>query len=253
MKLGMPILYEYNSIKENIDLAKKLGLDFIELNLNFGYCRNEMENFQELEKLIKESNLEFTIHFYDEADFATYNEVVDAYLILLDKYLNLSKNMNIKLVNVHLNIGPIVTISGERNYIYEKEYNLYIERLINNLKKAEDIASKYNVKLVIENIEIPEYLINTYLDLNKNGFSFNYDIGHDYTSTKALEKLIEKENFKFLEFHIHDAKGKKCHLSIGDGEINIQKFKDLAKDSYVVLEVKSSEEIIASVDKFRNI
>ena len=127
MKLGMPILYEYNSIKENIDLAKKLGLDFIELNLNFGYCRNEMERYQELEKIIKESNLEYTIHFYDEADFATYDEVVDAYLILLDKYLNLSKNMNIKLVNVHLNIGPIVTISGERNYIYQ---NLSTNHLI---------------------------------------------------------------------------------------------------------------------------
>ena len=54
MKLGMPILYEYNSIKENIDLAKKLGLDFIELNLNFGYCRNEMERYQELEKIVIE-------------------------------------------------------------------------------------------------------------------------------------------------------------------------------------------------------
>lgn len=253
MKLGMPILYEYNSIKENIDLAKKLGLDFIELNLNFGYCRNEMERYQELEKIIKESNLEYTIHFYDEADFATYDEVVDAYLILLDKYLNLSKNMNIKLVNVHLNIGPIVTISGERNYIYQKEYDIYIERLINNLKKAEELANKYNVKLVIENIEIPEYLVNTYLDLNKNGFNFNYDIGHDYTSTRALEELIENNNFKFLEFHIHDAKGKKCHLAIGEGEINIKKFKDLAKDCYVVLEVKSSEELITSVDKFINI
>ena len=226
MKLGMPILYEYNSIKENIDLAKKLGLDFIELNLNFGYCRNEMERYQELEKIIKESNLEYTIHFYDEADFATYDEVVDAYLILLDKYLNLSKNMNIKLVNVHLNIGPIVTISGERNYIYQKEYDIYIERLINNLKKAEELANKYNVKLVI---------------------------GHDYTSTRALEELIENNNFKFLEFHIHDAKGKKCHLAIGEGEINIKKFKDLAKDCYVVLEVKSSEELITSVDKFINI
>ena len=51
------------------------------------------------------------------------------------------------------------------------------------------------VKLVIENIEIPEYLVNTYLDLNKNGFNFNYDIGHDYTSTRALEELIENNNF----------------------------------------------------------
>ena len=40
----MPILYEYNTLKENISLAKKLNLDFIELNLNFGYLRDELEN-----------------------------------------------------------------------------------------------------------------------------------------------------------------------------------------------------------------
>ena len=32
MKLGMPILFEYDSIEENINLARKLNLDFIELN-----------------------------------------------------------------------------------------------------------------------------------------------------------------------------------------------------------------------------
>ena len=43
MKLGMPVLYEFDSVKENVELAKKLNLDFIELNLNFGYCRTFLE------------------------------------------------------------------------------------------------------------------------------------------------------------------------------------------------------------------
>ena len=43
MKVGMPILFEFNTIEENLKLAKELGLDFVELNLNFSYCRKEME------------------------------------------------------------------------------------------------------------------------------------------------------------------------------------------------------------------
>ena len=35
MKLGMPQLYEFDKIEENLVLAKQLNLDFIELNLNF--------------------------------------------------------------------------------------------------------------------------------------------------------------------------------------------------------------------------
>ena len=57
MKLGMPILYEFNSIKENIDLAKSLGLDFVELNLNFGYCRDELESNKEIIDLMKKYQL----------------------------------------------------------------------------------------------------------------------------------------------------------------------------------------------------
>ena len=44
MKLGMPILYEFMSIEENVKLAKELNLDFVELNLNFPYCRKDIED-----------------------------------------------------------------------------------------------------------------------------------------------------------------------------------------------------------------
>lgn len=42
IKLGLPILYEYDNLEDNFKLAKKLGLDFVEMNLNFGYCRKEI-------------------------------------------------------------------------------------------------------------------------------------------------------------------------------------------------------------------
>jgi L-ribulose-5-phosphate 3-epimerase UlaE len=32
IKLGMPQLYEYDTIEDNLKLAKELGLDFVELN-----------------------------------------------------------------------------------------------------------------------------------------------------------------------------------------------------------------------------
>mgnify|MGYP003296390295 CR=1 FL=1 len=97
MKLGMPQLFEYDTIEENLILAKELNLDFIELNLNFSYCRKEMEEGK-LKDLLNKYNMEATLHFYDEADFASYDEVVNAYLNLLEKYAKLGKGY-IKLIN----------------------------------------------------------------------------------------------------------------------------------------------------------
>lgn len=253
MKLGMPQLFEYDTIEENLVLAKELKLDFIELNLNFSYCRKEMEEGK-LAALLKKYGLEATLHFYDEADFASYDEVVDAYLQLLDKYAKLGKGY-IKIINIHNNPGPVVTISGVKNYIYDKEYCEYIDRYINNLKKAEKICNDNGIKMVIENTNIPNYMQKTYFDLAKANFRFNYDIGHDNNDQDMLYNILEEVDLSFDEFHIHDGNRKTCHLALTEGNINIKEFKDMAKkhNAYVVLEVKQKSDLLKSVPIFNEL
>lgn len=251
MKLGMPQLYEYDTIEENLILCKELGLDFIELNLNFGYCRKEME-LNTVADLLKKYNVEATLHFYDEADFGSYDEVVDAYISLLEKYAKLGKGY-IKQINVHNIAGPVVTISGVKNYIYEKEYDVYIKRLIKNFKRAEAICNENGINMVIENTDnIPQYMKRTYKDLYDNNFRFCYDIGHDCLSYDIIKEINDEYNLGFDEFHIHDGNRKKCHLSLGDGEIDIKFFKKMAvkHNAYVVLEVKQKSDLVVSVPFF---
>ena len=253
IKIGMPQLYEFDTIEENLVLAKKLGVDFIELNLNFGYCRSEMEA-KTVADLLKKYDIEATLHFYDEADLGSYDEVVDAYLVLLERYAKLGQGY-IKQMNMHLIPGPVVTISGVKNYIYEKEYDVYIERLIKNFKRAEKICNQYGINMVIENTDnIPSYTTRTYHDLFKAGFRFCYDIGHDHLSYDIVWNLLQDINLPFDEFHIHDAKDrKKCHLALGDGTLDVAKFKRLAEknNAYVVLEVKQSSDLITTVPDFK--
>ena len=253
MKLGMPQLFEYDNIEDNLILARELGLDFIELNLNFGYCRKEMQEGK-LFDLLKKYNMEATLHFYDEADFASYDEIVNGYLTLLEKYSKLG-NGYIKMINIHNNIGPIVTISGIKNYIYDKEYDEYIEKFINNLKKAEEICNKNNIQMVVENTNVPIYMKKTYRDLHKAGFKFNYDIGHDDNDNYMIQEILKETPLEFKEFHFHDGNRKTCHLSLLEGTIDLKKFKEMAvkADSYVVLEVKQKSDLIKSVPIFNNL
>ena len=249
----MPQLYEFDSVEENLKLAQELGLDFIELNLNFGYCRKEMEACH-LAPLLASYSLEATLHFYDEADFGSYDEVVDAYLKLLEKYAFLGQGY-IKQINIHLNPGPVVTIAGVKNYIYEKEFEAYIQRLSNSLYKATQILEPKGIKLVIENTDnTPEFLMNAYRFLLQEGYRFCFDIGHDHLSHDVLWNLSSDLCLPFDEFHIHDAKGRnKCHLALGEGELEICKYKRLAEqnDAYVVLEVKQASDLRASVPIFK--
>ena len=255
MKIGMPVLYEYNSVLENIKLAKELGLDFIELNLNFGYCRQQLERPEELNNLLVMNNLEATLHFYDEADFASYEEVVEAYMMLLEKFAVLGAKAQVKLINIHLNEGPIVTISGQKNYIYEKEYSIYIENIKRRLQRARKLCQQNNIEMVLENVYVPVHIQRTYIELWKEGFSFNYDIGHDNNDNDRLQNVLQTTPIKFKEYHMHDGNGKTCHLTLGTGNINLEEYKKQAErdQAYVVLEIKSSEDLKKSVKLFKNL
>lgn len=255
MKLGMPQLFEYETIEDNFKLAKKLDLDFIELNLNFSSCREALEKKQ-VQQLVNKYNIEVTLHFYDEADLGSYDEVVKAYLGLLDRYALLGKGF-IKQINVHLIPGPVVTIAGVKHYVYEKEYDSYIKRLVSNLKEADAICHKYDMNMVIENTDnTPAYQARVYQDLYKEGFRFCYDIGHDHLSNDLVLGLLKDVNLPFDEFHVHDAKNRStCHLALGEGTLDIAKYKRLAEknNAYVVLEVKQERDLLISVPAFRDL
>ena len=254
--LGMPILYEFDSLEENFKLANKLGLDFVELNLNFGYCRKEMEEGN-VKELLDKYNLKATLHFYDEADFGSYDEVVAAYIQKNKKYTELGKDY-ISIMNFHNVPGPVVTIGGVKNYIYAKEYDTYIKKLINNFKFINDYLAQFDIKMVIENVdgaENADFLFKNYIEFKKEGFRFNYDIGHDNRSGSELFNFIQKHELKFDEFHFHDANKKGCHIALGDGDIDLKYFKDLAikNNAWVLLEVKSSEDLIKSVSYYNKL
>ena len=251
----MPQLFEYNNIEDNFKLAQKLGLDFIELNLNFATCREALEKGL-VKDLVNKYHMMVTLHFYDEGDLGTYDEVAKAYLSLLKKYASLGNGF-VKQMNIHLIPGPVVTISGEKHYVYEKEYDSYISRLINNLKEAEKICKENNINMVLENTDnVPTYMKRTYQDLYKASFRFCYDIGHDHLSNDIVFGLLKDFPLPFDEFHVHDAKERsKCHLALSQGTLDLAKYKRLIEkyDPFVVLEVKNEKDLTISVPIFNNL
>ena len=257
IKIGKPQLFEYENIEDNFKLAKKLDLDFIEFNLNFASCRDALESGL-LKELINKYQIEATLHFFDEADFGLYKEVTNAYLLLLDKYASLGKGF-IKQINIHLNPGPVVTISGVKNYVYDKEYPAFEKRLIEALDKAEAILNKNDIKMVIENTDnLPNtyFVQSIYRELKSCGFNFCYDIGHDHLCHDMIFDINDDYGLPFNEFHIHDAKDHKtCHLALGEGQLDIAKYKRLAEKNhaYVVLEVKQEKDVINSVKLFKTL
>ena len=75
MKLGMPTLIEFNSLEENIELCKAIGLDFIELNVDLPYCFPEKIKWEEVNKY-KNIEIELTVHLSEKIEIGDINEFV---------------------------------------------------------------------------------------------------------------------------------------------------------------------------------
>ena len=71
MKIGMPTLMEFNTVKENLEVAKELGLDFLELNINMLYCTPDEEFRKMLVKYRAKYEIDFTMHYYDTVDVSS--------------------------------------------------------------------------------------------------------------------------------------------------------------------------------------
>ena len=82
MQFGMPTLIENRTLKDNAALCSKLGLQFIELNMNFPeYQAEHLEQTDKLLSLAEQAGIYYTIHLDENLNIADFNQLVsDAYL-----------------------------------------------------------------------------------------------------------------------------------------------------------------------------
>src|SRR5574344_2545890 len=133
MQYGMPTLIENNSLAENISLCKELGLNFIELNMNFPeYQLNELEKTDSLLKAADSAGIYYTIHLDENMNNADFNELVaNAYLettrrtievakkllVLRDKYGDPTQPL---IINMHMNHGIHITLPDRWVQMYDR-------------------------------------------------------------------------------------------------------------------------------------
>lgn len=270
LHFGMPTLIELNSLKENVELCKKLKLNFIELNMNiplFSVLGIEDENNFELKKIIEELNfyqkefgIYYTIHLDENFNFADSNIYIkNAYLKTLKAVIKNSKKINCPIINMHLNKGIYFTLPTEKVFLFEKykeEFNNSLEEFI---KFCNCENSDSNIFISIENTDgwtdFEKKSIEKIL-MNKN-FSLTFDIGHSQAIGNIDQDFILKNKSKLKHFHIHDGtlpnaatkQFGKNHLQLGTGNINLKEKIYLAKEtnSRCVIETKTVESLVESV------
>ncbi len=264
MSFGMPTLIENSTLEGNISLCKRLGLSFIELNMNFPeYQIDKLEHAEEFCKKADVAGIYYTIHLDETLNPADFNPLVrDAYLETVRRSIETAKRfVSLKnkygdseqpvTINMHMNHGIVVTLPDRKVQMYDRDMTPYMEAFRVFREACEGWIGDSDVRITIENTDgFRDYEKRAIeLLLESQCFSLTWDIGHSKATREIDMPFILSHKNKLCHFHVHDGREQppKNHLALGDGDIDLVARLDLARkcNARCVLETKT----IAALEK----
>ena len=266
LEFGMPTLIENRTLEDNINLCKELGLSFLELNMNFPeYQIDKIEYVDWFYKKADDAGIYYTIHLDENLNVADFNPLVrDAYLETVRRTIEVAKHfVDLKnkygkngqplTINMHMHHGIYITLPEKKVQIYERNFDVYMEYILNFIKACEDWIGHADIQIAIENTngfrEYEKKAIEKMLE--SDCFVLTWDIGHSKATGEVDVPFILSHKNKISHFHIHDGSEnpQRNHLALGDGEIDLIERLDMAKacNGRCVLETKTIDALKKSV------
>jgi len=264
MQYGMPTLIENDTLEKNAELCTRLGLNFIELNMNFPeYQLDGLERTDRLLKIAYENGIYYTIHLDEGLNIADFNPTVrEAYLETVRRTVETAKKLlplrdmfgdrtQPLTVNMHMHHGIHITLPDRKVSMYDRNFDVYMSCFRSFRERAEEWIGGSDIKIAVENTDgfrnfekrAIEYL------LESPAFVLTWDIGHSKAEKEKDLPFIMEHKDKLRHFHIHDGRDnpKQNHLALGDGEIDLLSRLALADECHArcVLETKT----IAALEK----
>lgn len=257
MDFGMPTLIENDTLEDNAKLCNELGLRFIELNMNLPQFQSDVINVDFFKGIAQDYNVYYTIHMDEQFDFACFNShITDAYIATMIDTISLAKQLKVPVINMHLASGVYFTLPNEKVYLYDRNRDSYLESVRKIRNTVAECVGDYPLKICIENCSGYKNFQIEAIDilLSDMRFALTFDIGHDYCIGGIdKDEILARQN-KLYHMHLHDATKGNNHLPLGDGEIDIKKYLNLAKEHNcrVVLETKTVNGLSKSLKWLRD-
>lgn len=246
MKFGMPALIEAPKIEECAMICRKLGLQFVELNMNLPEYQPEAIDVPYFQAVAEEYGIFYTIHLDENLNVSDFNpHVAEAYLRTVFETIEIARKLCVPMLNMHLSAGVYFTLPEQRVYLFDVYREMYLTSIHRFRERVESAVGDTAVKLCVENCggytAVQREAIA--LLLESSVFGLTFDIGHNACAKGADEPFILEHRDRLFHMHLHDARPleKKDHLALGTGDLDLGYYLELAKDRNcsAVLETKT--------------
>lgn len=257
MKFGMPTLVECKDIFECVEVAKKNGLDFVEINMSFPQYQPNALSVEALRKITEKDGIFYTIHADEMLNPFDFNDKVsDCYFEVMRDTIRFAKAVGIPVINMHLLKGVYVTLPGKVILLSDVYSEKYREKVGQFIKMCENEIGEASLKIAIENVDSNPFTESQLsvlpMFMESPVFALTLDTGHELCLGFVDSHVFDEYPEKLVHMHLHDAKGKSAHLPLGAAEVAIkEKLTRLPYDKTCLIEVKTIAGLEESVEYLR--
>ncbi len=244
MHYGMPTLIELPEIEDCAALCRELELQFIEFNMNLPQYQPNTIDASRLARVAKEYGIFYTIHLDENMNVADFNPyVVEGYFRTLRETIELSKRLEIPVLNMHLSRGVHFTLPDRKVFLFDQYREDYLRGMAAFRDLCHSCIGGSGIRVCVENYtgfaEFQKEGLEVLLE--SSGFGLTLDVGHNHCQNYRDEPFILERAGRLCHMHIHDCIGKKDHQTLGVGDVDLKKYFALAEahQCTVLLETKT--------------
>lgn len=256
MKLGMPTLLELDSLNDNLSLCRELGLDFLEINMNFP--RYQIETIESLNPGDYRPG-ELTIHLPEELNVWNFDASVrSAYGNLVKRTIRAAREKGIGKINMHLTTGIHITLPDRKTFLFDRYRDRYLGLTESFARMVSSQIGESGILLLLENtgnFHLPFIGEALQILLDTGCFGLTWDIGHDHAADYGDSSFFKDHLPRVAHLHLHDARGKKNHLAMGTGDVDFPSLFEMTAPyaGTAVLETKTIEALRETVPFCRDL
>lgn len=224
---GMPTLLELDSLEAQVALASRLGLSFVEINLDLPDYGPEALPAEALATLGREAGIGFTLHLPERLDLAAFQTPYrrGCLTCALDA-VRWAGGARIGLVNLHLDPGVYFTLPDRRVWLYECHREVFLRHLAESFGALLAEARDREVAICIENggnwgRGFMREAVEMLMALPGGGVRLTWDVGHDAAAGGNETAFFLAHEARIGHMHLHDCVGNDSHRPLFTGSVDV--------------------------------